>query len=253
MQIYVAVTPQESDGCLRCQVAHAVYRIGPDSVLLRRNPLPKEKGGLLLISDAQAPAVQMPGRLCEAVLRECGRRSAAGAVLDFEQAPRQDLLAFAAELQRSLVLKQLALYVPESYASAAPQAAVLIGTALSGGNLNERLREAAKQYGKRLALDVERVRMDFPLPCQSGKGIPLTASELEGLMEKHRPAIFFSPDLCARYFTYKSETGTRFVLFDDTETIRRKLRLGQEAGATVAFLMWPEVQDIAGELGLLRR
>lgn len=253
MQIYVAVTPQESDISLRCQAAHAVYRIGPDSVLLRRNPLPKEKGGLLLISDAQAPAVSAPGKLCEAVLRECGWRNAAGAVLDFEQAPRQDLLTLAAELQQALVPQHLALYVPEDYASAAPQAAVLIETALSGGNLNERLREAAKQYGKRLALDVERVRMDFPLPCRSGKGTPLTATELESLMEKNTPSVFFSPELCARYFTYKGERGTRFVLFDDAETIKRKLRLGQELGASAAFLMWPEVQDIAGALGLLRR
>lgn len=252
MQLYVAVTPQETTLRFRCETAYAAYRIGEGSTLLRQNPLPKENGGLLLISDVRAPAVPSPDALCEAVLRECTRRKANGAVLDFESAPRKDLLDFASALQQALVPKSLALFVPEGYASAAPQAGVIVGTALSGGNLREHLHHASKRYGNRLALDVERVRMDFPLPCRSGKGTPLTGIELKELMERISPSVFFSPDLCARYFTYRGETGPRFVLFDDAETIKRKLQLGRELGASAAFLMWPEVQDIAEGLGLLR-
>lgn len=253
MQIYVAVTPQENAIRFRCEAAYAAYRIGPDSTLLRQNPLPKESGGLLMISDVRAPVIRAPEKLCEAVLRECARRSAGGAVLDFEDAPRQDLLALASALQGMLLPRSLSLYVPEDYASAAPQALVPVGTALSGGNLNEHLHDARKRYGSRLALDVERVRMDFPLPSRSGKGIPLTGIELSAIIERETPSVFFSPDLCARYFTYKGESGTRFVLFDDAETIKRKLQLGRELGASAAFLVWPEVQDLADDLGLLRR
>ena len=253
MQTYVAVTPREYRADLCCRAAHAAYRIGPDSTLLRQDPLPREKGGLLMIGDADTPPVHAPGTLCEAVLRECARRGAEGMLLDFEQAPRPDLLAFAGKLGSELARKRLSLFLPQSYAAAAPSAFVLVDTALSGGNLREHLCEAEKRYGRRLALDVERVRMDFPLPCRTGKGIPLSSQELSTLLEKYRPSVFFSPDLCARYFTYKGEHGTRFVLFDDAETVKRKLRLGRELGASAAFFLWPEVRDIAEELELLRR
>ena len=252
MQTYVAVTPREYRADLCCRAAHAAYRIGPDSTLLRQNPLPREKGGLLMIGDADTPPVHAPGTLCEAVLRECARRGAEGVLLDFEQAPRPDLRVFAGKLESALARKQFTLFLPQSYA-ADSAAFVLVGTALSGGNLREHLCEAAKRYGRRLTLDVERVRMDFPLPCHTGKGISLSASELSALLEQSRPSVFFSPDLCARYFTYKGEHGTRFVLFDDAETVKRKLRLGRELGAAAAFFLWPEVRDIAEELELLRR
>ena len=53
----------------------------------------------------------------------------------------------------------------------------------------------------------------------------------------------------AKYFTYTAEGGTHFVLFDDVETLRRKVRLAQELGIQKAFLMYPEVADLLPELG----
>ena len=52
----------------------------------------------------------------------------------------------------------------------------------------------------------------------------------------------------AKYFTYSAGSGTHFVLFDDAETLRQKVRLAQGLGIQTAFLMFPEMSDLVPEL-----
>ena len=92
--------------------------------------------------------------------------------------------------------------------------------------------------------------MDFTLPAPSGEGAPLSGEELRQLMEREQPTVFFSRDLCARYFTYARDGRAHFVLFDDAETLNRKVQIGTSLGFSTAFFMWPEVRDIAGKLNL---
>ena len=104
MQIYLAATPESSQEAQKfCRnLAHVAYRIGEDSVLLRQSLLLQTRGGLLCVSDRDAPFIDRPEALRDAVLRECGRRTYSGVLLDFEEAPRQDRLAFAAALGSAL-------------------------------------------------------------------------------------------------------------------------------------------------------
>ena len=252
MQIYLAATPEASqDAQSHCRnLAHVAYRIGPGSSLLRQNLLLQTKGGLLSVSDCGAPFIDSPESLRDAVLRECGRRNYAGVLLDFEEAPRRDRTAFVSALAPALSASRRALYLPEPYAGAAPSAAVLLCTAVSGGNFSQYLQEAVQRAGGagQLALDVQRLRMDFRLPARSGEGEPLTGEALAELMEREQPAVFFSQDLCARYFTYSRKGEAHFVLFDDADTLNQKLRLGTAMGFAAAFFMWPEVRDIAPKL-----
>lgn len=253
MQVFLAVTPGELAEAMPFSrsFAHVAYRIGEESALLRQSLLLQTRGGLLAVSDRGAPPIGDPEKLCAAVLRECGRRSYGGVLLDFEEPPRPDRLAFVRRLGQVLSASRRALYLPEAWAEAAPTGAALICTAISGGNFTERLREAADRRGAgRLALDVQRLRMDFRLPARTGEGLPLTASEFQALLDRERPAVFFSQDLCARYFTYTREGGTHFVLFDDAGTLKQKLKIGGSIGFSAAFFMWPEVRDIAAQLGL---
>lgn len=252
MQIYLAVTPeasQEAAGHCR-NLAHVAYRVGPGSVLLRQGLLLQTRGGLLSVSDREAPLIENPESLRDAVLRECGRRNYAGVLLDFEEAPRRDRKAFVTVLAPALSASRRTLYLPESYTRDVPGAVALLCTAVSGGSFSQYLQDAASQAGgaRRLALDVQRLRMDFRLPARSGEGEPLAAEALESLMEREKPAVFFSQDLCARYFTYSREGEAHFVLFDDADTLNRKLRLGAGMGFSAAFFMWPEVRDIAPKL-----
>lgn len=251
MQIYLAVTPAEAQEAarFRCSLAHVAYCIGPDSTLLRQNLLLQTRGGLLSVTDRDAPFIASPEQLAAAALRECGRRGYGGVLLDFEQPPAPDRLAFAQALAKRLAPRPL--YVPEGYASV-PGAVSLVCTALSGGSFVQYLQETAAARGGpgTLALDVQRLRMDFPLPARSGEGSPLSQQEFQALMDRESPAVFFSQDLCARYFTYTRDGETHFVLFDDAETLQQKLRAGSAMGFSAAFLMYPEVRDLLPRLFL---
>ena len=252
MQIYLAAAPDAAQEASRHRrpLAHVAYRIGPDSTLLRQSLLLQTKGGLLSVSDRDAPPIEDPDALCAAVLRECGRRGYQGAVLDFEDAPRQDRLSFAERLGEALSNSRRTLYLPERFHAAAQNAVLLICTAISGGSFSQRLEEAVSCYGGagRLALDVQRLRMDFSLPARSGEGEPLQEDTFQALLERESPAVFFSQDLCARYFTYVRDGQPHFVLYDDADTLHQKLRLGTGMGFSAAFFMWPEVRDIASKL-----
>ena len=250
MQIYLAVTPGEYQSAVKYSrlFAHVAYRIGPESQLLRQSLLLQTRGGLLALGDRDAPPISAPEALCAGILRECARRSYTGVLLDFEARPTDDRKVFAGMLAQHLRKTRRTLYVPES--CAVPGAVPLICTALSGGSFPQRLQEAARQFGgaELLGLDVQRLRMDFTLPAQSGEGRPLSGRELQDLLDRESPSVFFSQDLCARYFTYARDGETHFVLFDDADTLSQKLRTGGNMGFAAAFLMYPEVQDLLPKL-----
>lgn len=252
MQIYLAAAPKEAQAAARFRypLAHAAYRIGPKSSLLRQNLLLQSRGGLLSVSDRDAPPIEDPESLRAAMLRECSRWGYQGVLLDFEERPRGDRQSFARQLGQALAANRRTLYLPERYLEENMNAVALIGTAVSGGSFTDHLREAAKLHGGagRLALDAERLRMDFRLPSPTGLGEPLTCEALANLMARESPQVFFSQDLCARYFTYVRDGQAHFVLFDDAETMRQKLRTGTALGYSAAFFVWPEIQDIAENL-----
>ena len=95
-------------------------------------------------------------------------------------------------------------------------------------------------------LDLQRLRMDFPLPCPTGEGIPLTDEQLAALQTGRQ--IFFSRELGARYFTYRRGGETRFVLLDDGDTLHRKIALGERLGIHRGLLTLPECADILRDL-----
>lgn len=45
---------------------------------------------------------------------------------------------------------------------------------------------------------------------------------------------------------HEPESGAHFVLFDDRDTLRKKLEVAQELGITSAVAALPEVLDAAG-------
>lgn len=251
MQIYLAAAPEHLAEARRFteRIAHAAYRIGPDGRLVRQNLLPRIRGGLLALGDWECGPVRDPAMLCREVWRECGNRNYCGVAADFEQPPSPDRVSFLEALGRVLARNRKQLFVPEEYGRRVASAQVLVCTALSGGSLRQRLEEAGQAFGqKRLALDLQRLRMSFPLPCPSGEGKALSGEELEEMMAQRQPSVFYSGDLCAKYFTSTQEGESRFVLFDDAGTLRRKMQLGRELGVTTGLLMYPEVEDILPEL-----
>ena len=248
MQIYLTAAPAEEHAAAACRLplAHAAYRIGPDSCLLRQNLLLQAREGLLGLTDRGAPEIPQPELLSAALVRECRRRSYRGVLADFEDPPTPDRTAFLSALDAALSAAGLTLYAPETWAAQTTSAVSVISAAVSGGSFLQHLRESvAAAAPRRIALDLERLRMDFVLPAREGVGTPLTAEALARLIRTEAPAVFFSPELCARYFTYLKGGEAHFVLFDDADTLKRKLRLGAQCGCGAAFLLWPEISDLA--------
>lgn len=200
------------------------------------------------LSDRCGTALPRAEALHRAIVNECRARGCHGVLADFDAPRCAGRLAFLERLARSLSAQGMTLYCP--LALPAEGAALLVGTAVSGGSLRALLEETICRYSaQRLALDLERVQMDFPLPCATGRGTPLTHKELLTLQKQHPASVYYSRELMAKYFTYTAEDGTHFVLFDDVETLHRKVRLAQSLGIREAFVMYPEVADILPELG----
>ena len=244
---YLAATPDQLPlaRSFTAHIAHVAYRIGADGHLLRSQLPPTLRGGLMIVSDGDAPTVSQPALLCEQIIRECLQRNYSGIVLDLES-PNADK-NFIRQLDSAVLPYHRKLFVPEAWAHCTQYASILLCSALSGGSLQQRLSQAVAQHSpSRLALDGQRLAMDFSLPCPDGCGTPLTVAQLRQRMAGR--SVFFSDALCARYFTYRAGEETHFVLFDDADTLRRKTEIAAALGIDTTFFMLPEVSDILPDL-----
>lgn len=247
MQLHLLLTPDHlKDGlALTGHLVHVAFCVGGDGTLLARSLPATLQGGQLALR-CEDP---FPAAAAETVAREVMHaavcRNFGGILLDAPALPC--VLTLIGQLAPLCRYYKRKLYIPECCAAATQEATVLICTALSGGSLHQRLEEACARYGaERIALDLQRLMMDFSLPCPTGVGTPLTAEQLRTLQQGH--SIYYCGDLCARYFTRQRGSETRFVLFDDADTLRRKTELAEELGIKEAFVTWPEVADILPQL-----
>ena len=237
----------------RATPALLAYRLGPGPHLLRADGVVPPRGALMVVGDGAYDGLGQSGPLCQELLGECRSRGLAGAVLDFDRR-LPPLEAACARLDDLFSRRGLALYVPEGYASAAPHGRVMIPSALSGGSLELRLEEAGERFGPdRVVLALELRREDFPLPSPTGGGKPLSREELEALKRRLSPSVFFSRELCARYFTYMDREGSpHFVLFDDGDTLAQKVEVARRAGIHTFLAPWSQAAPFAGRLGIPR-
>lgn len=251
MQLILAAPPEDVTAAQAhgLTLAHMAYRVGGGPHLFRSSQPNPPRGGLMYIDDSGFDGRGTPDAFCQEVVRECAARGFGGVICAFDR--RLSLLSAVVEQLGPMLARQgRSFYVSEPYGRCTATGRVLIPTALSGGSLRQRLSEAAERYGAgRVALAVERTAADFFLPSPDGQGRPLTREELKARLEERSPSVFFSDELCARYFTYMNrQSGAHFVLFDDAGSIRKKLRLAEVLGIDRALLCWPEVSDLMGDI-----
>ena len=247
MKVILSAPPTMLSGASRHErpIAHMAYQIGQEFRLFRSSiPLGLRGGYMMLGEDSEASLNGNPETLAAEIMRECIHRGFAGVIFALRRTS-PSLHSLAAVLSGRLKLSGGELYLPETYAHDSDWAKVLISTAISGGSLAGRLGEMIEHYGaERICLDIERIRHDFCLPTDSGRGEALSAKALAALMEAHGAESYFSQDLCAYYFTYQDEQGSHFVLYDDAGSVRKKLFLAQKLGISSALLFYPETFDI---------
>lgn len=253
MQLYLTTGAEhEADAAkLSRSLAHLTYRIGPAGRLMR-NAAPK--GGVMVLTDAGCPSFQQAAQLTEDILQECRRCRFSGVLADFEAPSTEESHRFLTGLAEQLRRSGKRFYVPLRRASLFPDAYVLFGTAISGGNYYQYLRRTAKELGaRRIALDLQWLRMEFPLPCPGGVGQVLQSAELKQLLMRQQPVSLFSEALCANYFTYTKGAEHRFVLYDTEDSILKKLRFAAQLGCSGAFLLYTEAEDLPSLLQRIRK
>lgn len=247
MKTYLAITPKEAEQLPSCSapLVHIAYVIDEGGMLARGDLKDGVRGGVMGLSDRCKKPFPRTQALVRTILHECEVRQFDGVFADFEPSPLPDRVPFLDQLGAALSQRGKQLYVPLPV----PSANVLVSTAISGGSLREMLCEVRSRYGaERIALDVQRLIMDFPLPCMSGQGRPMTADELQTFQKRRDISTFYSRELGAHYFTHRLDGETHFVLFDDAQSLKAKLSLGTQLGFSAAFLMYPEVRDLLPEV-----
>ena len=251
MQLILAAPPEDVTAAQAhgLTLAHMAYRVGGGPHLFRSSQPNPPRGGLMYIDDGGFDGRGTPDAFCQEVVRECAARGFGGVICAFDR--KLPLLSAVVEQLGPMLARQgRSFYVSEPYGQHTATGRVLIPTALSGGSLRQRLSEAVERYGAdRVALAVERTAADFFLPSPSGQGRPLTREALSAKLEELSPSVFFSDELCARYFTYMNrQSGAHFVLFDDAGSIRKKLRLAEALGIRRALLPYAGLSDLLDDI-----
>ena len=113
--------------------------------------------------------------------------------------------------------------------------------AISGGNLQNYLRDVLSAADGRLCIRLQPVYTDFPLPCPSGIGTPLTIDELKALYTG--APCFFSEALCTEYFTYLKNGQAHVVLFDSIRSLREKYRTAVACGIPMILIEDPNLRE----------
>ena len=250
-QLFLAAPQEYIDAAAQtgCTVANMIYRIGRGYHLYRAQGTDQIRGGVMVVDTDGYVGGGPQNALVSEIIGECEKKGFSGIVLDTAGRSLPYFMSLAVRLGNAAEGLGVKTYVPEALAAAGGQTVVLLPTALSGGTLADHIGDALTRYGPgRVALEIERVRMDFSLPAVTGTGKELTEEELQGLVDRYRPSSFLSRELCAWYFTYRDKKGTRFVLYDNAASIRRKLSVAAKLGVETAFMFFPQVADIIDKI-----
>ena len=252
INIIVAAPPEFSAAAKRpgCAVGHMSYKIGRGFRLYRSRHAPVTDGGFMVLDTTEFIGGGPLAALVADVTDECRRRGFRGVVVDTESGSLSQL-ALSKTLAKMAAQRGLLYFVPESLAKSGENAIVKVSTALSGGTLKRHISDAQKKYGvRRVALEIERVCMDFTLPAHGGVGKELTKETLSELIDRHKSAPLFSSDLIVNYFTYRDNKDVHFVLFDNAKSIEKKLRYASRAEIEHAFLRYTSITDIYDNIAM---
>lgn len=189
-----------------------------------------------------SPAVQ---NFVKSILEYC-RRGFSGVFFDAEghisEQQRSAICDLAASTQRTGVR----VYVPEELHC--PGARVVIGTDICGGTLKTRVQQAQHKYGSVCAAVVP-VCTDFTLPSYDGSHRILPPGELITLRHRHNAKTYWSRPLQAWYFTYSANGKMHFVLYDDRESVCKKLSLISSLGISEVFVPYEYSSKINNQRG----
>lgn len=214
-----------------------IYSPTPEGI--KPDAQPTGKGGLMGLYSQGQP---LGGVDAEKVASEIGarvkRRGYGGVVLDIPVS--DDGAAFISRLCPFLASMAIVHYVPVELASRAPQAKLLVPSAISGGSFAEMIEHFSSLYSpSRLCLELIRTRNDFEMPSVDSSGKALSRQEFDYLLEQSGGG-YYSTELCCRYFTYMDGKTPHFVMYDDKTSARQKAEMAARAGFFGLFALYGE-------------
>lgn len=223
--------------------------IGEKGGLVRGTSPVGGKAGILFLSDFDARNVDNVDALALArsIGNECKSRGIGGVFFDFTYPHTKPLLE---KLCAYLDSFKVTVFVPQAMAEVSKSAKIVLPSDISGGSFERMLTGAIGTYGaERVCLDIVRSSTVFTMPSYDPRGVNLSSSEFDEIAKKHKPTPFFSSELCAKYFTYRDDTGVcRFVLFDDIDTALSKLNTAKKHGIYGVFVLYPDWRSDAALL-----
>lgn len=222
------------------------FRVTPRGALGRLKLSVHTTGNYIGIGDFPAPSVTVhPKTFVNDVLYEAGRLQARGVFADFE-CGSPSACALCTALDEALQERGLPFFVPAARAQDVRHAILTVETAVSGGSLRGMVAELQEQYGAgRIAALLRPVSADFSLPAASPDGMSLTPEARESLRAAHGAQVFFSHELCAKYYTYMDKDAHgHFVLFDDDSTMEEKIMQLQKQEVRHLFALYPDVASM---------
>lgn len=107
--------------------------------------------------------------------------------------------------------------------------------AVSGGTLENFLREALRLTEGKLCLQLVPQAMIFPIPCPRGMGTTPSQEALEALKAAY--PWHYASALMTNYLTFQQQGQLHILLFDTRDTLHKKQQLAQALG--VPLLLKP--------------
>ncbi len=248
LNIFLSTPPERAQNAAETGLGLSLmaYRIGRGFHLYRTS-LPPIRPVIMDIDCAGFTGYGPQELLAAEIVGECVHMGYSGVCLGLEGKPTRQTSDFCALLGDTCRRYQLTLYLPQTFASACDSSVILIPGQNTSGTFEKSLTTLCGRYGpERLALELERVYTDYSIPCPSGAGSILSNGRFQEVCAS--PA-FYSQALCTNYASYMSPGGqVHLVLWDDAVSLRGKLAAARAAGISAAFLYYPHVEDILGEI-----
>lgn len=217
--------------------------VGKNMTLKRLYIPAKTKNDILGISDMGITNGNI-NACADAIIYEVVNNKFSGIFADFERDDKA-VLSLASKLDELCKKYNIDFFVPVQCSCAVIHACIVVQSALSGGILEEYINKICEDYPNRTAVSIRPVSTDFTLPAQKSEGNPISKSQRQLLIQKYSSGVFFSRELCAKYFTYMDELERgHFVLFDDESTIFAKLERLNALNIKNIFAVYPDIYPI---------
>ena len=223
--------------------------IGRFSYIAKGNLLLSEKlcdntfGDMMVVSMRNAEeSVTLP------IYDECKKRGYSAVFLDTDELPKSENSNIFSKVSATLEKRGLSTFCPLTFANICPRSVPVADGTITGGFFKDELANFKKKH-RRIGISISRIISRFEMPVSDADGVSLSPMEFKRFVQAFDGNIFFSPQLMTNYFLFSSGSNKcEYILFDDADTISKKLRTAKELGFSDAFLVQREISDIARDI-----